>query len=93
MRIWGRSRLKPIAVLSCSDWVWGVCPRGPNLLVRVAMALLSFSDGKSCALWLLLSVFICHLDMEASWHVISTMEWHARSCACITVQQLKAANA
>ncbi|EIE19917.1 WD40 repeat-like protein [Coccomyxa subellipsoidea C-169] len=47
VRIWGRSRLKPIAVLSCSDWVWGVCPRGPNLLVAAGQSACVF-DQSTC---------------------------------------------
>ncbi|BDA51263.1 probable E3 ubiquitin ligase complex SCF subunit sconB at N-terminal half [Coccomyxa sp. Obi] len=50
VRIWGRSRLKTMAVLSCSDWVWGVCPRGPNLLVAAGRSACVFDQSTSRAL-------------------------------------------
>lgn len=39
MRVWSRARLKCLSVISCSDWVWGVLPRGRNLLVSIGPAL------------------------------------------------------
>ena len=41
VRIWSRTRLRTLSVLSCADWVWGVCPRAspPAGAGRVAILL------------------------------------------------------
>ncbi|CAL8466377.1 g5913 [Coccomyxa elongata] len=50
VRMWGRSRLKTLAVLQCSDWVWGVCPRGSNLLVAAGRSACVFDQSTYRAL-------------------------------------------
>lgn len=72
VRIWSRSRLKCLSVIPCSDWVWGVCPRGKNLLVRLMLTITRQGgnvDGRSyleftalsslCSTWCSVYILLC----------------------------------